>query len=191
MQLHRNSFLVRTTARGLVVFAILVGSLILAGCSNNDDATSVTTTTSVVAKPPASESGTIVDYVAADATLSTLASIVGASDLAKTLAGPGPFTLFAPTNEAFAALPAAGLAALRTATPHAKALDVHLVASKLAASDLIPLNGTKIETLGGPVPVTIDGRTLRIGNASVTRTDVFASNGVIHFIDAVITTKAG
>ncbi len=169
----------------------LTASGVLSACSQDDSKPATTTSTTVQSKPPASASGTIADYVAADSTLSTLASIIGASDLATTLAGAGPFTLFAPTNEAFAALPPKDLAALRTATPHAKALDVHLVASKLAASDLIPLNGKNIETLGGPVPITIDGQILKIGNASVTRTDVITSNGVIHFIDAIITTKAG
>jgi uncharacterized surface protein with fasciclin (FAS1) repeats len=165
----------------VVAFAlVLVMGSALTGCSGD-------TSTTVTAKLPASASGTIAEYVASDANLATLAAIISDTDLAKTLAGPGPYTLFAPTNEAFAALPAGELAALRRSSPTTKALDLHVAKSKLPAADLIPLNGKTVGTIGGPVKVVIDGRTLKIGGAPVTRTDIITSNGVIHLIGAVIT----
>lgn len=81
----------------------------------------------------------------------------------------------------------ADLAALRRSSPKSQALDLHVAKSRLSAADLIPLNGKAVGTIGGPVKVVIDGRTLKIGGAPVTRTDIITSNGVIHLIGAVIT----
>lgn len=169
-----------------LVFA-MVSIVALAGCSKDDEVTTPSPDITVQAKPPASASGTIAEYLTADSDLSTFSSIIGGTDLATTLAGTGPYTVFAPTNAAFAALPAAELDSLRTSPQLLKTLDLHVAATKLAAADLIPLNGKTISTLGGPVHVVIEGSILKIGGAAVTRTDVLTSNGVIHLIGAVIT----
>jgi len=161
---------------------------LLAGCSGGDDTASpkqVTTT----AKGPASATHTVADYLGSDTDLTTLASAVKGTALAKTLAGPGPYTLFAPTNEAFAALPAGTLEALKKDGQLGDVLGLHVAKKKLTAADLVPLNGKTIDTVTGPVHVVIDGRTLKIGGAPVTRTDILTSNGVIHVIGAVITPK--
>src|SRR4051812_45148296 len=89
----------------LVVALTALFSSALVGCSGDDKQPAAPTDTTVHAKPPASASGTIVDYLRADSDLSTLASMLTGTELEKTLAGDGPFTLFAPTNAAFAALP--------------------------------------------------------------------------------------
>ena len=143
-------------------------------------------TTTLRSTPPASASHTILDYVNGDSDLSTLASLVRGSTFQKTLDGAGPLTLFAPTDEALAAMTPASRAGLSEPGGLAKVLDLDLVARKLSAAHLIPLAGQTIDTLGGPVPVTIDGRTLRIGGAAVTRTDILASNGVIHLVGGIV-----
>jgi len=175
----------------ILVALVVVLGMALTGCSGEDDKPAAPADTGVPSKPPASASGTIVDYLKADSELSTLASMVSGTALEQTLAGPGPFTLFAPTNAAFAALSADTVDALKDPAELTRALNLHVVSSKLEAADLIPLNGKTVDTNGGPVKVAIDGSTLKIGGAPVTRTDVFASNGVIHLIGAVISPAAG
>jgi uncharacterized surface protein with fasciclin (FAS1) repeats len=169
----------------VVVAVVALFSLALVGCSGDDDQPAAPSRTTVPAKPPASASGTIVDYLRGDSDLSELASLVAGTTLEQTLAGDGPFTLFAPTNAALAALSDDG-AALTDPATRTEVLNRHVVSSKLEAADLIPLDGKTVDTMGGPVPVTIDGSTLEVGGAPVTRTDVLTSNGVIHLVGAVV-----
>ncbi len=134
----------------------------------------------------------IVQIAQANPDFSTLVQAVTAAGLAETLSGPGPFTVFAPTNAAFAALPAGTLDTL-LADPTgqlANILKLHVVSGAVDSKAAIAAAGGTVETLGGPVSVTLSGSDLMVGGAKVTTTDIKASNGVIHVIDAVITKTA-
>jgi uncharacterized surface protein with fasciclin (FAS1) repeats len=115
---------------------------------------------------------------------------VSAADLAPTLSGPGPFTVFAPTNAAFAKLPAGTVENLLK--PENKAtltsiLTYHVVAGKAMSGDVVKLNGKSVKTVNGAsVRVTVSGGKVMVNNANVTTVDIAASNGVIHVIDTVL-----
>ena len=133
----------------------------------------------------------IVQLAAATADLSTLVTAVKAGGLVDTLSGTGPFTVFAPTNEAFAKLPKATLDYLLAPANKAKLVDVltyHVAAGSVHAADLT--NGEKITTVEGKqVEARIfgsKGEYVFINNARVTTADVDASNGVVHIIDTVL-----
>lgn len=140
--------------------------------------------------------GTIVDVAVANDDFNILVEAVVAADLADTLAGEGPFTVFAPTDEAFAAaLEALGLTAeeLLASEDLAAILTYHVVPGKLMAADVLATveagGGTAtVETVNGaPITVSVvDGNVVLNGVATVVMVDVEASNGVIHVIDAVI-----
>ena len=165
--------------------AVALTLLLVSACSGHKDASGSTTTT-IRAKPPASASHTVLDYINGDSDLSSLAALVRGTTFEKTLQSKGPLTLFAPTNEALAALPTDIQSQLSQPSELAKLLDLHVVRKELTAAQLIPLAGSTIDTLGGAVKVTIDGRTLQIGGAAVTRTDILASNGVVHEVGALV-----
>jgi len=130
----------------------------------------------------------IVDTAVAAGTFTKLVAAVQAADLVATLKGAGPFTVFAPTDAAFAKLPAGTLDDLLAPANKAKlqaVLSYHVVAGKVLAADVVKL--TKATTLqGSDVTVSVTGATVKINDATVTMTDVLASNGVIHVIDTVL-----
>jgi uncharacterized surface protein with fasciclin (FAS1) repeats len=132
--------------------------------------------------------GTIVDVASADASFSTLVAAVTAADLAGTLSGTGPFTVFAPTDEAFAALPAGVLDALllpENKAVLAQILTYHVVSGKIMAADVTAGDVTTVE--GQTIKIeTPEAAGVTVNGAAVIVTDVEASNGVIHAIDAVI-----
>lgn len=136
----------------------------------------------------AKAAGTIVDVAASNADFETLVAAVKAAGLVETLSGEGPFTVFAPTDEAFAKLPAGTLENLLK--PENKdqlvaILTYHVVAGKVTAADVVKLdNATTVN--GAVADVTVSGSSVKIDEANVTATDVMASNGVIHVIDTVI-----
>ena len=135
---------------------------------------------------------TIVEIAQSNPDFSTLVSAVSAAGLAETLSGNGPFTVFAPTNAAFEALPAGTLDTL-LADPTgqlANILKLHVISGAVDSQAAIAAAGGTVETLGGPVEVTLSGDQLMVGGATVTTADIKASNGVIHVIDAVITEPA-
>ncbi len=121
----------------------------------------------------------------------TLVAAVTAAGLAETLQGEGPFTVFAPTDEAFAKIPAATLTDLLKPENKAKLagiLTYHVVAGKVLAADVVKLTSAK--TVNGQ-EVKIDAADgVKINNATVTTADVETSNGVIHIIDAVLMPSA-
>jgi uncharacterized surface protein with fasciclin (FAS1) repeats len=128
---------------------------------------------------------TIVDTAIANGNFTTLVKAVTAAGLGETLSGDGPFTVFAPTDEAFAKVPKATLDSL-LADPKALAevLTYHVVSGKVMASDVANL--TSATTVQG-ADVTIDtSNGVMINNAKVITADVEASNGVIHVIDTVL-----
>ncbi len=137
---------------------------------------------------------TIVDIAAGNPDFSTLVAAVTAAGLGETLAGEGPFTVFAPTNAAFAALPAGTLDSLLLPENKDKLtaiLTYHVVPGKVMAADL-PATATDVATVNGKnvsVVAGADGAT--INGAKVTSADIEASNGVIHVIDTVILPPEG
>ena len=175
--------------------AALTCVLVLGACSSssNDKATSSSTTAPATsATSTVAADKTIVDIAAGNPDFSTLVAAVKAADLAETLSGTGPFTVFAPTNAAFAKLPAATLKSLLLPENKQKLADIltyHVVSGEVMAKDVKPgavttVNGADftVSTEGGDVIIT-DGQ----GNKSkVTKTDIVASNGVIHVIDTVL-----
>jgi len=106
-----------------------------------------------------------------------------------TLKGPGPFTVFAPTDEAFAKVPKATLEALAADKAKLTAvLTYHVVPGKVMAADVVKLKDAKT-VQGQSVKISLMGSTVMVDNAHVTKTDIVASNGVIHVIDSVILPK--
>jgi len=138
------------------------------------------------------ETKNIVEVASANPDFSTLVTAVSAAGLVETLSGPGPFTVFAPTNAAFAALPAGTLDSL-LADPKGALTDIlklHVISGAVDSKAATAAAGTNVDTLGGPVAVALNGDKLTVGGATVVTTDIKTSNGVIHVIDAVITKPA-
>ena len=130
---------------------------------------------------------TIVDIAAGNPDFSTLVAAVKAAGLVETLSGEGPFTVFAPTNEAFAKLPEGKVDALLADIPTLKKiLTYHVVAGKVMAADVVGLDSaTTVQ--GDDVKIdVVDGNVKLNDSAMVTATDLEASNGVIHVIDTVL-----
>jgi uncharacterized surface protein with fasciclin (FAS1) repeats len=130
----------------------------------------------------------IVDTAVAAGTFKTLAAALTAADLVTTLKGTGPFTVFAPTDAAFAKLPAGTVDDLLK--PENKKtlqaiLTYHVVSGKVLAADVVKLDhATTVE--GEDVTITVTGTSVKVNQANVTTVDVLASNGVIHVIDSVL-----
>ena len=183
----------------------LAGTLALVGAACGDDDGSAgkapATTEAGTGEGQASASGqpgTVVDVAASDGNFSTLVTAVDAAGLAGTLSSDGPFTVFAPVNDAFAALPAGTVDKLLT--PENKAqltsvLSYHVVPSKVLSSDLS--DGMTVKTVQGQsLTVGVQGDAITLtdasGNtASVVKPDVEAGNGVVHVIDHVLLPSAG
>lgn len=130
----------------------------------------------------------IVDTAVAAGQFKTLASALQAADLVDTLKGDGPFTVFAPTDEAFAKLPDGTLENLLK--PENKdqlvaILTYHVVPGKVGSADVVKLDEAKTVN-GKMVDIKVKGDTAMVSGAKVTKADITASNGVIHVIDTVI-----
>ena len=148
---------------------------------------SLTAVSMLVVGPAFAESHamSILDTAAAAGNFTTLIAAVEAAGLTETLAGEGPFTVFAPTDEAFAALPAGTVEAL-LADPAALAaiLTYHVVAGKVMSTDLT--DGMKAATVNGAEITIMTANGVMVNDANVTTADIEATNGVIHVIDKVI-----
>ena len=130
----------------------------------------------------------IVDTAVAAGSFQTLAKALQAADLVDTLKGPGPFTVFAPTDEAFAKLPAGTLDELLKPENKDKLraiLTYHVVAGKIPSAKVVTLSSAKTVN-GQDVKITVMGGNVMVNNAHVVKADIPASNGVIHVIDTVI-----
>ncbi len=140
----------------------------------------------------AQEDKTIVEIASGNPDLSTLVAAVTAAELAETLSGPGPFTVFAPTNKAFEALPPGTVDTLLKDPKGdlAKILKLHVISGAVDSKAATAAAGTNVDTLGGKVAVKLDGDKLTVGGATVITADIKAKNGIIHLIDAVITAPA-
>jgi uncharacterized surface protein with fasciclin (FAS1) repeats len=184
----------------LVALAVIGGGAFLL-VNNNDDKTSTTTSDSsqtteqesTQKKEEKKAESDIVELAVATDSLSTLVTAVKAADLVETLQGDGPFTVFAPTNDAFAALPAGTLDSLllpENKETLAGILTYHVVSGKVMSSDL--KDGQVVKTIHGEnLTVSISGGKVMLkdakgGMATVASADIEASNGVVHVIDAVV-----
>jgi uncharacterized surface protein with fasciclin (FAS1) repeats len=130
----------------------------------------------------------IIDTAVAAGTFKTLAAALTAADLVDTLKGTGPFTVLAPTDEAFAKLPAGTVESLLKDVPKLKAiLTYHVVSGKVMAADVMKMDGQSAKTVNGAELKigTQDGVKLN-GNVHVTKTDIECTNGVIHVVDSVL-----
>jgi uncharacterized surface protein with fasciclin (FAS1) repeats len=186
---HRYARLGRTVlATGAVLLAI--GLTACSSTTSQRSTSSASVGASAVVSPEAgmmsAPAGTIIDIASGTPDLSTLVTAVNAAGLVDTLNGAGPYTVFAPTDEAFAALPAGVLDALlmpENKDTLAKILTYHVVPGKVMAADVTDGSIATVEgqpvTLSTSNGVTVDG-------ATVVTPDIEASNGVIHVIDAVI-----
>jgi uncharacterized surface protein with fasciclin (FAS1) repeats len=181
----------------MAVAALGVAAVLTLGAcgSSSDDSADATPTTPTTTSAPdttVAPAQTIVEIAAGNPEFSTLVSAVQAADLAETLSGDGPFTVFAPTNAAFEALPEGTLESLLEPANKQQLADIltyHVVPATVMAEDVEPgevttVNGATFEVAAENGGVTItDGQG---GTAKVVTTDIVASNGVIHVIDAVL-----
>ena len=143
--------------------------------------------TLVTNQASAAEEKTIVTVAAGAGQFNTLVAAVKAAGLVDTLNGKGPFTVFAPTDQAFAKLPAGtveGLLKPENKEKLAGILTYHVLAGKVMAADV---KTSKVKTVNGKeAPIKVDGGKVTVGAANVVKTDIAASNGVIHVIDTVL-----
>jgi len=188
----------------ILIAAIATATVLLAACSEEDSTPSSSDDRSTSSSSPAAEGSspsagenaasaeTITDIVAANPDFSTLLTAVQAAGLGETLAGEGPFTVFAPTDEAFAKLPPETLQTLLEPANKDQLtaiLTYHVVPAKVMAADVRAGEVTTVN--GDPFTVAAEDAGVQItdgqGNtATVTKTDIEASNGVIHVIDSVL-----
>lgn len=207
----------KTFARGAVLALSL--TLVGAACSDSsDDADDATTTveesetTETTAEETTTEAaetteeettsseaegeeeeadgGTIVDVASEAGSFTTLLAAAEAAGLVETLSGEGPLTVFAPTDDAFAAaLESLGLTAeeLLASDDLAGILTYHVVEGNVLAADVVALDGEDVATVNGAtVAISVDGDTVMVNDATVVTADVAASNGTIHVIDTVL-----
>ena len=141
---------------------------------------------------PPQKLGTIVNVATADGRFTTLVAAIKAAGLVDTLNGAGPFTVFAPTDDAFKMLPAGTLDTLLKPENLAQLKNIllyHVVSGKLMAADVVKLTSVKT-VLGQDIVITVkDGKVYLNGNVQIIITDIPASNGVIHVINAVLLPK--
>ena len=175
----------RKTPTRLVAVGAVAGLLALSACgSDGNDEADATETTEAAAE--ATENGTIVEVAVAAGDFNTLVAAVGAADLAETLSGDGPFTVFAPTDDAFAALPEGIVDALllpENKDALTSILTYHVVSGEVFSTDLTEGDVATVE--GQSVAIGLEGG-VTVNEANVIIADVPASNGVIHAIDAVL-----
>ena len=173
-----------------LVPALLIISLFIFACSDDEEVIvepatepAVDAVVETVAEEPAQ---TVVDIAVADGRFTTLVTALGAADLVGVLSGEGPFTVFAPTDDAFNNLPEGTLDSLLADIPAlTDVLLYHVVSGKVMAADVVGLDSA--ETVqGSSVGISVMGESVMVDDANVIITDIEGSNGVIHVIDAVI-----
>jgi len=130
----------------------------------------------------------IIDTAVAAGSFKTLAAAVTAAGLVETLKGTGPFTVFAPTDEAFAKLPAGTVESLLADIPKLKAiLTYHVVSGKVMAADVMTMDGKTAATVNGAsLAISTVGGVKLNATTNVVKTDIECTNGVIHVIDSVL-----
>lgn len=172
-----------------LVFALIFSSALAVGCGSDESNSDKSGDKKEAAEN--TESKDIVDTAVGAGNFETLVAAVKAADLVETLKGTGPFTVFAPTDEAFKKLPAGTLESLLKPENKEKLagiLTYHVVSGKVMAADVVSLKSAKT-VQGSDVTIAVEGDKVSIDGATVTTTDIECSNGVIHVIDAVILPK--
>jgi uncharacterized surface protein with fasciclin (FAS1) repeats len=179
-------------------------TIVLAACG--DDATDSPTAepaadessneTSEQMSEEMSEPGTIVDVAVENGSFETLVAAVQAAGLVDTLSGEGPFTIFAPTDDAFAtALDTLGITAedlLADTDTLTSILTYHVVAGEVPAAEVVTLDGQSVATVNGAeAAISIVGEDVMVNDSTVLTVDVGASNGIIHVIDTVLVPPLG
>lgn len=186
------------------IIAALAASAVFAGVAACSPQTPAAETTEVVETVTPAPTGTIVDVAVASPDHTTLVSAVQAAGLVETLSGAGPFTVFAPTNAAFAKLPAGTVESLTQPANRAALtgiLTYHVVPGRVSATDLGGLidagggRATLTTVQGGALTATRENGSIRLtdargGTSTVTAADLAGSNGVIHVIDTVVMPSA-
>ena len=168
------------------IIAIAAASVLLLSACGSDGSTSDTTVAATDTTEMATEVGNIVAVAQGNPEFSTLVAAITAAGLGDALSGEGPFTVFAPTNAAFEALPAGLLEKLllpENKEVLTKILTYHVVPAKVMAADVAAGDVNTLE--GSAFSITTEGG-VKVNASNVTATDVPASNGVIHVIDAVL-----
>jgi uncharacterized surface protein with fasciclin (FAS1) repeats len=168
--------------KALLIMLVAVACLAIVGCGGSGESESETAAEQTPKEMPMD----IVDIAIKDGRFETLVAAVKAADLVETLKGEGPFTVFAPTDDAFAKLPPGTVEGLLEDVPKLKnILLYHVVAGKVMSSDVVKLDSAKT-ALGENVMIkVVDGKVM-INDAQVIVPDIEASNGVIHVVDTVI-----
>lgn len=171
-----------------LIAALLVGAPPTALASHHNGAHGAETAVTPPAKENTMSTKDIVDTAVAAGQFKTLAAALTAAGLVDTLKGPGPFTVFAPTDDAFAALPAGTVEDLLKPENKAKLaaiLTYHVVAGEVSSADVVKLS--EADTVNGAkLAIKTDGGKVHINDATVTTADIDTSNGVIHVIDKVL-----
>ncbi|NNC92342.1 MAG: fasciclin domain-containing protein [Acidimicrobiia bacterium] len=174
-----------------IIALLAVLALVAAACGGDDSDSEATTTTTVAATTTTTVVEEMMDETVVDVAVNngfeTLVTAVQAAGLVDTLSGDGPFTVFAPTDEAFAALPPGMLEGVLADTDALTAiLTYHVVPGKVLAADVVGLSSaTSVQ--GDDIAIeVVDGGVVLNGTTNVTATDVEASNGVVHVIDSVL-----
>jgi uncharacterized surface protein with fasciclin (FAS1) repeats len=167
----------------LLLAGAALASLAMVACGGDDDEAAPTP---IPTAPPAAASGDIIEVATAAGNFTTLARALEAAGLVETLKGDGPFTVFAPTDAAFAALPAGTLDDLLADRDQlTKVLTYHVVAGKVTSDQVASLTqATTVE--GSTLRIKVENGKVMIDDATVTTADVEATNGVIHVIDRVL-----
>ena len=187
------------TAAGALSLALLLGACSSPATTPTSSAPMTPAATSAAASPTAAATTAaatvdIVDTAVAAGSFKTLTAAVEAAGLVDTLKSAGPFTVFAPTDDAFAKLPAGTVDTLLK-EPKGKLAEIlkyHVVAGEVLAADVVTMDGMKVKTVqGGEFTIEVkDGKVALVdgmGNrVNVIKTDVMASNGVIHVLDGVL-----
>lgn len=176
----------------IIILALVVIGIFMFGTDKKEIAVTepvnIPEQESAIEKPEAimENEKNIVEIAVSNPKLSTLVTAVTEADLVETLSGEGPFTVFAPTDDAFAKIPEETLNEILADKEQLTAiLTYHVIAGKVMAPDLVKL--TSAETIqGGEVSIEVTGNEVMINNAKVIVADVEASNGVIHVIDTVL-----
>lgn len=162
---------------------LAVTALAFTACASDSNESEET----VSAEVEAESAGTIVDVAVGAGTFETLVAAVGAANLVETLSSEGPFTVFAPTDEAFAALPDGLVEALllpENVDALTAILTYHVLGAEVPSSDVAP--GAVATVQGEEITIAADGDVLTVNDATITAVDVEADNGVIHVIDSVL-----
>lgn len=188
----QNPYLTMNVPKKLSLISVCAGWAVLATATLSLELPAIAGNTrqsspSMMGQTATKETGTIVEVAAANPSFTTLVAAIKAAGLVETLSGKGPFTVFAPTDKAFAALPKGTLETLLKPENKAKLqkiLTYHVISGKITSKTIKSGDPKTVE--GSALPIVVKGGKVMVGNAQVVAADVDASNGVIHVIDTVL-----